>query len=92
MAYESAGRTTEAIPLYEATLTDRERILGPDHPKTLTTRSHLAYAYQAADRTAEAIPLIESVLTASERILGPDHPNTLIVRSILAQARVEAEA
>jgi len=34
-AYQSTGRLDEAIPLYERTLTDRERILGADHPDTL---------------------------------------------------------
>uniref|UniRef100_UPI000AFFEC42 tetratricopeptide repeat protein n=1 Tax=Nocardia niwae TaxID=626084 RepID=UPI000AFFEC42 len=41
-AYASAGRTAEAIPLYERTLTDSERILGPHHPDTLVTRDNLA--------------------------------------------------
>ena len=31
-AYVSAGDLARAIPLYEATLTDSERVLGPDHP------------------------------------------------------------
>ncbi|MEU6151496.1 tetratricopeptide repeat protein [Actinosynnema sp. NPDC047251] len=31
-AYESAGDLGRAIPLYEATLADRERVLGPGHP------------------------------------------------------------
>jgi hypothetical protein len=56
-AYQDAGRTAEAIPLHEQTLTDRERLLGPGHPDTLTSRNNLATAYQAAGRTAEAIPL-----------------------------------
>ena len=32
----------------------RERVLGPDHPHTVTSRSKLAAAYRAAGRTAEA--------------------------------------
>jgi hypothetical protein len=34
-----------------------ERVLGPDHPDTLHSRSHLAAAYQDAGRTAEASKL-----------------------------------
>jgi Tetratricopeptide repeat len=34
MAYGTAGRTAEAIPLLEQTLADSERILGADHPRT----------------------------------------------------------
>jgi hypothetical protein len=29
-----------AISLYEATLTDRERVLGPDHPDSLISRNN----------------------------------------------------
>jgi hypothetical protein len=35
-------------------LADRERVQGPDHPDTLTTRHNLALAYQDAGRTTEA--------------------------------------
>ncbi|HTQ17473.1 tetratricopeptide repeat protein [Mycobacterium sp.] len=41
------------------TLTDRERILGADHPDTLASRHDLADAYQAAGRPDETIPLGE---------------------------------
>lgn len=75
-AYQVAGRTAEAIPLVEATLTDRERLLGPDHPDTLMSRNNLAVVYRAAGRTAEAIRLLAATLTDSERVLGPDHPDT----------------
>ncbi|HTP16652.1 MAG TPA: tetratricopeptide repeat protein [Streptosporangiaceae bacterium] len=45
---QRAGRLGQAIPLYEHTLADRERVLGSDHPQTLTSRNNLAYAYKAA--------------------------------------------
>jgi hypothetical protein len=35
---------TDAISLYEATLADRERVLGPDHPDTLRSSINLASA------------------------------------------------
>ena len=49
-----AGRAAEAITLHEQTLAARERVLGPDHPHTLTSRNNLAAAYLAAGRTDEA--------------------------------------
>ena len=85
-AYESAGRLTEAITLYEQVLPDRIRVLGEDHPNTLTSRNNLAYAYRAAGRLEEAITLYEQVLTDRIRILGEDHPNTLTSRNNLAGA------
>ena len=33
---------------------DQERVLGADHPGTLSSRGNLGLAYQAAGRTAEA--------------------------------------
>jgi hypothetical protein len=70
--------------MYEQALTDRERLLGADHPDTLGSRSNLAVAYRAAGRTAEAIPLLEQALTGCERLLGADHPSTKVVRENLA--------
>ncbi|EMD23433.1 hypothetical protein B0293_20775 [Amycolatopsis azurea DSM 43854] len=40
-AYESVGDLARAIPLHETTLTDSERVFGPDHPTTQIIRSNL---------------------------------------------------
>jgi low affinity Fe/Cu permease len=70
LAYQAAGRADEAIPLLQQTLSDRERLLGPDHPDTLKSRNSLALAYQAAGRADEAIPLLQQTLGDRERLLG----------------------
>jgi tetratricopeptide (TPR) repeat protein len=85
------GQLTTATALFERTLTDYERVLGPEHPDTLTSRNNLANAYQAAGRLDEAIALHERTLTDHERILGPDHPHTLTSRNNLAAARAQAK-
>ena len=85
-AYHAAGRLDEAITLYEQLLTDRIRVLGEDHPDTLTSRNNLAGAYESAGRLDEAITLYEQVLTDSIRVLGKDHPNTLTTLNNLAGA------
>ena len=41
-AYTSAGRLGEAIPLYEKTLAEYERVLGADHTDTVASRNSLA--------------------------------------------------
>ena len=46
-AYQSARDLSRAIPLFEQTLTDSERVLGGDHPITKTVRSNLAAARRA---------------------------------------------
>jgi len=75
---------SRAIELGTSALTGCERILGPDHPDTLTSRNDLAGAYETAGDLTRAIPLFERALTDRERILGPDHPDTLTTRNNLA--------
>ncbi|WP_239396847.1 FxSxx-COOH system tetratricopeptide repeat protein, partial [Frankia sp. CiP3] len=42
------GQLDGAIGLHEQALTDRLRVLGPDHPETLLSRGNLAGAYRTA--------------------------------------------
>ena len=67
-----------------------DEALGPDHPRTLTSRNNLAVAYESAGRLDEAIDLFERTLADSERVLGPDHPHTLTSRGNLASAHQDA--
>jgi hypothetical protein len=70
--------------LYEQNLADCERVLGRDHPDTLTSRSNLAHAYHTVGRMVEAQAMFERTLADSERALGPDHPLTQTARENLA--------
>ncbi|MFC8529240.1 tetratricopeptide repeat protein [Nocardia sp. NPDC057227] len=79
-----AADLRRAISYAEHAVTDHQRVLGDDHPDTLTTRHNLAYAYQTAGRVGEAIELYERLLTDRRRVLGDDHPNTLATRHNLA--------
>ena len=76
----------DSIELYEQVLAEYERVLGADHPDTLTVRNNLAGAYKSAGRLAEAVELFERVLADRVRVLGPDHPDTLAARNNLAGA------
>jgi tetratricopeptide (TPR) repeat protein len=87
---ELGDSAAQAILTGDPLVADCERVLGPDHPSTLTTRNNLAYAYRAAGRAAEAIPLHEQTLAAREQALGPDHPSTLTSRNNLAEDYREA--
>jgi tetratricopeptide (TPR) repeat protein len=90
LAYADAGRTAEAVSVFEAVRDGCERLLGPDHPDTLTACANLASAYAHAGRTGEAATVIEALLAARERLLGPDHPDTLATRDHLAGAYADA--
>jgi hypothetical protein len=75
------------LHLYEAVFADCERVLGPDHPDTLTSRNNLASAYQAAGDLGRAIPLHEAVFADCERVLGPNHRLTTAIRANFDAAR-----
>jgi tetratricopeptide (TPR) repeat protein len=90
VAYQEAGRVSEAIPLFEQTLVGRERVLGPKHPDTLTSQHNLAVAYQEAGRVGEAIRMLELTLAARERLLGAADPRTLNTQGNLAAAYRDA--
>jgi tetratricopeptide (TPR) repeat protein len=64
-AYQAAGRPGEALRLYESVLADRERVLGPDHPNTLISRSSLAVAYLGIGQATEALTLLQAPLRAA---------------------------
>ena len=76
--------------MYEGLLPDMARVLGPDHPHTLTTRGNLANAHRQAGNVSTAITMYEALLAGRTRILGPDHPDTLATKSRLVKAIEEA--
>ncbi|MEV6559504.1 tetratricopeptide repeat protein [Nocardia sp. NPDC051756] len=85
-----AADFARALTAAHDTVIDCGRILGPDHPDTLISRSNLAHVHEAVGRLDKAIPLYEAVLADCERVLGPDHPGTLITRHNLACAYTSA--
>jgi len=85
--YASQGRYAEAEPLYQRALAARERVLGAEHPSTLTSVNNLAVLYESQGRHAEAEPLYQRALDGMERVLGKDHPDTKVVRENLKGLR-----
>ncbi|MFF2813191.1 tetratricopeptide repeat protein [Streptomyces sp. NPDC058000] len=65
-------------------------VLGPDHPHTLTVRSHLAsFRGEAGDAAGAALAFAE-LLQDTERVLGPDHPHTHVAHSNVAHWKSRA--
>ena len=81
-----AADLSRAVSLAVTVLSDCERLLGLEHPDTLTSRGNLAEAYRSAGRLREAISLHDRNLADRERLLGPEHPDTLTSRGNLAEA------
>ncbi len=84
------GRYAKAIEVLEKAVVTRERLLGEDHPDTLTSRNNLALTYHVAGQVNKALPLYEANLQAMTAKMGPNHPETLISRNNLAGAFMDA--
>src|SRR2546429_2369530 len=87
---ELGDSTSRAIAVGMPLVADSQRVLGPDHPDTLTAQNNLAVTYQRAGRAAEEVPLLERSLGALERRLGSEHPDAVVTRNNLAVAYREA--
>ncbi|MFG3553698.1 tetratricopeptide repeat protein [Micromonospora sp. NPDC047557] len=80
------GQHATAIKQFEQVRADCRRLLGDDHPNTLTSVGNLASAYQSVGRVAEAIKLYEQGWADCRRVLGDDHRHTLASVNNLAGA------
>jgi tetratricopeptide (TPR) repeat protein len=82
----SQRQVARAAGHLQRALADRQRLLGENHPDTLTSRDNLAGTYRAAGDLGRAIPLFERALADWQRVLGDDHPQTLTSGNNLAYA------
>ena len=64
----------------------RKRVLGPEHPDTLTSMDELGVLYNLEAKYAAAEALLTKVSRARERTLGKNHKDTLTALSDLALA------
>jgi tetratricopeptide (TPR) repeat protein len=71
--------------VFAAIVRAQRRILGDEHPDTLTVINNQAVLYRQLDRHAEAEALLVVVVDAQRRVLGDDHPNQLATLSTLGQ-------
>jgi tetratricopeptide (TPR) repeat protein len=83
-SYASVGRYDEAISIQIQVVAGRHRILGSDHPETITARNYLATSYRSAGRYSDAVAVDEKVADDAERVHDPDHPHLLSARNNLA--------
>ena len=84
LTYQAQGRNADAARIQEEVLEKQRRILGEEHPHTLTAMHALALTYQAQGRNADAARIQEEVLEKRRRILGEEHPHTLTAMHALA--------
>ena len=90
IVYQNLGLYKDAKPYLEKSLDVRRRLLGPEHPDTLTSMNEMAGAYFDDGRYPEAEKLARETLDARSRLLGEDNRNTLATASLLGRIYSES--
>ena len=80
----SDGRYNEAEVQFVEVLKIRRKVLGAEHPDTLTSIANLASTYRNQGRWKEAEDLDGQVMETRKRVLGTEHPDTLTSMNNLA--------
>ena len=74
--YNNQGRWKKAEELFVQVMKTFKRVLGAEHPSTLTSMANLASTYSNQGRWKEALKLMEECVRLRIRVLGIDHPDT----------------
>ncbi|KAH7124618.1 hypothetical protein EDB81DRAFT_890057 [Dactylonectria macrodidyma] len=73
-----------AEQLYRVTLTQKEKVLGKEHPETLISKNYLAVSLEVQCRYEESEQLYRETLAQREKAVGKEHPDTLTSKNNLA--------
>jgi hypothetical protein len=87
-------RLDEAEPLLRDAHATLQRILGDEHPLTLTAANGVCNLLVAQERWAEAEPLSRAVVATRTRLFGEAHPATVRAQKVLRrilEARGQAD-
>jgi tetratricopeptide (TPR) repeat protein len=77
MSLYQDGRYGEAEASFDQVHQTRTKVLGAEHPSTLTSMANLASTYRNQGRWKEAEELKVRVIQTRKRVLGEEHPETL---------------
>jgi len=77
LVMEENGDWENAEQLEVQTIDMRKKVLGAEHPDTLSSMGSLGRIYHKQGRLDEAEQLEVQVMDASKKLLGAEHPNTL---------------
>lgn len=83
-ALRESGNHGAATDLLAESVAWHIRVLGPDHPQTLTVRSEQAIHFAEITNLAESRKLQEMLLQDRIRVFGKDHPDVAIGYNQLA--------
>jgi Tetratricopeptide repeat len=74
--YQNQGRWKEAEDLEVQVMETRKRVLGQEHPGTLTSMNNLAFTLKSQGRDEKAVALMVQCVNLRKMKLGVDHPHT----------------
>jgi hypothetical protein len=77
LALADQGKYEAAEEMHRRALTGCEKVLGVEHPETLTSISNLALVLQDQGKYRAAEEMGRRALTGREKVLGVEHPETL---------------
>ncbi|PSN64154.1 HET-domain-containing protein [Corynespora cassiicola Philippines] len=89
MTLHSDGRYNESEELFVQVMETISRVLGDEHPDTLTSMANLAFTLKGQGSTGRAITLMEDCCALQVAVLGPQHPNTMSSREALTTWQLE---
>jgi hypothetical protein len=67
----------------------RKRVLGDEHPSTLTSMANLVSTYKNHGRWKKAIALIARCLQLRQQVLGEQHPDSQSTLDTLSSWQLE---
>jgi serine/threonine protein kinase/tetratricopeptide (TPR) repeat protein len=80
------GRADLALPHADTALALRRRMLGEDHPDTISSLNNYAAVLTSLSRSNEAESLFKEALDRSRRVQGDDSPDTISALNNYAEA------
>jgi hypothetical protein len=73
---ESQGKYDEAEAMHRRALEGSEKVLGREHPNTLTSVYHLAFLFHRRQHYSTAVGLYQRAHKGYVKVLGAEHPTT----------------
>lgn len=80
------GRYTEAAEEGQGLLEKSRSVVGPEHPRTLSTMYHLGAITHVAGKFEEAEQIFRQLLPLREKVLGPDDPDTIATIDAISES------
>jgi tetratricopeptide (TPR) repeat protein len=89
IAYSGLGEYDLALTHLQAAYDVQKKLLGADHPDSLSTVVSLGVVYQRKARYQLAEEIAAAAFAQSRKRRGPDHPGTLLIQSNLSAVYLE---